>query len=74
MEITATIVGKCASMCKVYINVMQQKATYPEAGYPDSQLSESACREFNKINLPCNYRLSGQVQCSVRASGTSNQA
>ena len=32
------------------------------------------CREFYKTNLPLNYRLSDQVQYSVMASGTSNQA
>ena len=41
MEITATIVGKWESMCKVYIDVMQQNATYPDAGYPDRLVENS---------------------------------
>jgi hypothetical protein len=32
------------------------------------------CREFYKTTLPWNYRLSDQVQYSVMASETSNQA
>jgi len=31
------------------------------------------CREFYKINLPWNYRLSDQIYYSVMASRTSNQ-
>jgi len=54
--------------------------TYPNAGDLDRQLSGTAwpfgqiCREFYKTNLPWNYRLSDQVQYSVVASRTSNQA
>jgi len=61
------------------INV-QYNTTYPNARYPDRQLSGSAspfgeiCREFCKTKLPWNYRLSDQVQYSVTASRTSNQA
>ena len=60
--------------------IIEKNATDYDANYHDRQLSGSAwlfgkiCREFYKSNLPLNYRLSDQVQYSVMASGTSNQA
>jgi len=59
---------------------LQQNSTYPDAGYPDRQLSRSAWpfgliyREFYRTNLPWNYRLLHQVQYSAMAYRTSNQA
>jgi hypothetical protein len=55
-------------------------STYLDAGYPDHQLAVlawpfgSVCREFYESNLSCNYWLLDQVQYSVMASRTSNQA
>jgi len=61
-------------------NQLQQNPTYPDTSYPDCQLSELArpfrqiCQEFYKTNLPWNYQLSDQLQYSLMASTTSNQA
>jgi hypothetical protein len=59
---------------------IQQNSTYPTAGNPNRQFARSAwpfeeiCLEFYKTKLPWNYWLSDQVQYSVMASRTSNQA
>jgi len=68
------------AICKYTETSLIWTANYPEAGYPDRQLSGStwplgwSCRELYKTNLPWNYRLSDQVQYSVMASRISNQA
>ena len=53
---------------------IQKNTTSPGDGYPDRLGPSGEFVEKSKKKVPGNYQLSDQIQCSVMASRTSDQA